>query len=886
MSNVVWVNTTLVCPPGPGACFLQGVYFYLATVYLDGVTITGFGTTGDTCAAGFFFGFSNVTMKNGAVSETVSYTSGYPSGGGLCFTDCPSVFMDNFTIDSNFVPGQIGGGGYIERTNITVSNSRFLNNVGHTGGGVYSYDSNVTFINTIFTNNSAQEGGGLAIEGYYLSLSNCTITSNNATLSGGGGIVAYNGQLYIEKTEISNNHATTIGGAVFFTRSAQYFVAENSTIVNNTATVGQAIFHNSSQDSVVVQNSLIQEGIPEPTQGNYCCGNQSISAPSGLICNFPTCNSTSCQDAAGCTCPYKQESPYTSFSSGNGILCTCDPQYSGQYCTEYHDCNNSCLSTAYCRDFGQGYQCYCQPGYGGPNCTETTGNMCGLVVICTSTETCVNTLGIFTCVCKSGFAGTPPMCTDIDECAANTYNCGNKTCNNTFGSYECICPPGFEGDNCTDINECTATPGICGNKTCNNTFGSFECYCPSGLAGDNCTDERISCPAGYAANSSHLCALLCGDGNCSTDFGETCVSCPFDCKNSTCDACGDGVCDVGETCETCFEDCRKLCSPITCDACSYGNCVGGICVCNPGWSGPACDVQPEPITVTPNTTYPSVTLIKRDVPSKNENDLRKQYPSFGISVYSIGEYSQDGSAVSYFDLRQVSFTYHHPIPENSAANSQWVFISHDLGNKANITITFIAVFDPDGTFFEKYETYSPYNTLKVNVAIYNWPFKAIANTLHVEFRLSVVAFPGGATCADLEINKNGSVQFTEITFYETTIFTRFFPGAIIDSRLRQVSFSALSNFSVTAILPHFWSSAELDPDYAILLGRGCSAKPRNAISKALVIGIVVPILVLILFGAFIFYFWNKRHHRKKKNSKILQEIPFMEENLTPGKKIT
>ncbi len=45
----------------------------------------------------------------------------------------------------------------------------------------------------------------------------------------------------------------------------------------------------------------------------------------------------------------------------------------------------------------------------------------------------------------------------------------------------------------------------------------------------------------------------CGNGLCVAGAGETCATCPTDCR--ACAACGNGLCTGGETCATCPSDC-------------------------------------------------------------------------------------------------------------------------------------------------------------------------------------------------------------------------------------------------------------------------------------------------------------------------------------------
>ena len=119
----------------------------------------------------------------------------------------------------------------------------------------------------------------------------------------------------------------------------------------------------------------------------------------------------------------------------------------------------------------------------------------------------------------------------------------------------------------------------------------------------------------------------------------------------------------------------------------------------------------------------------------------------------------------------------------------------------------------------------------MNVAIYNWPFKESTNTLQVNFRVDPVVGEGSNTnglCEDSQ-SVEQSVRWTRITFEDTTMYrfslsspfflspidyfykrryTQFQPNAVIDTRMRSISFISVNKaFSITAVLPHFWESA-------------------------------------------------------------------------------
>lgn len=110
-----------------------------------------------------------------------------------------------------------------------------------------------------------------------------------------------------------------------------------------------------------------------------------------------------------------------------------------------------------------------------------------------------------TCTCQEGFSGDGLECADLDECAIpGAHNCStSSSCVNTLGSYTCVCPEGFLLSpelSCVDVDEC-AEPGLSrchALATCVNGEGNYSCVCPAGYRGDgqHCECSPGSCGPG------------------------------------------------------------------------------------------------------------------------------------------------------------------------------------------------------------------------------------------------------------------------------------------------------------------------------------------------------------------------------------------------------
>ncbi|WAR21595.1 FBN2-like protein, partial [Mya arenaria] len=274
-------------------------------------------------------------------------------------------------------------------------------------------------------------------------------------------------------------------------------------------------------------------------------------------------------------------------------------------------------------------ECTCHTGYDGPNCENDydgcAGNPCSLGRECTDLspqEQETQGRGFVCGACPEGYTTTEGVdaCLDIDECSTND-TC-EQFCLNTEGSFTCLCGNGYRPDSsndskCQDINECEEELHNC-THVCNNTYGAFKCDCRAGYEldvttqlctkglWDPCRSTDLDCrnTSGCTLDANDNPTCFCGTGFELNATGKECIDIN-ECERNVCSqectnfiggfqcSCIDGYMLEGvSTCTECEDSYWGHKCNNTCDCNDRGTVECSPyrgCVCEPGWSGSACD---------------------------------------------------------------------------------------------------------------------------------------------------------------------------------------------------------------------------------------------------------------------------------------------------------
>ncbi|MBN2023349.1 MAG: right-handed parallel beta-helix repeat-containing protein, partial [Pirellulales bacterium] len=217
----------------------------LGTLTVENSTITG-----NTASGG-----GGILIAPGATAivtdSTISDNTATSAGGGAVSVDSGCTLTISGSTLSGNTAGTYGGGVHGSGAlQISISNSKLLDNSANYGGGVFGYNSGFAILDSIISGNSASaNGGGIRLNACgNVDVVNSMLVDNEAgTL--GGGIYCQASTLNVTNSTLVANRAISSSGGGLYSDGASLTTVRNSILALNEATAypGYRDFYGSLQ---------------------------------------------------------------------------------------------------------------------------------------------------------------------------------------------------------------------------------------------------------------------------------------------------------------------------------------------------------------------------------------------------------------------------------------------------------------------------------------------------------------------------------------------------------------------------------------------------------------------------------------------------------------
>jgi len=202
-----------------------------------------------------------------------------------------------------------------------------------------------------------------------------------------------------------------------------------------------------------------------------------------------------------------------------------------------------------------------------------------------------------------------------------------------------------------------------------------------------------------------------------------------------------------------------------------------------------------------------------------------------------------------------------------------------LENEAVVVLRFLTTTTSLSVTFANTTRIIQPNSIKVTIEIFNWPFNSLRNHLSVAIALS----PDKSKLGDCNYNitntdKSGTTRWIVIVVNDVPLYGNFLNYAVIDQEKKPIQVNYADSL-LYIIIPHFWVSAVIDPDFSVLLGPptdssnpcGDKIKKHSSTYKAgVIVGIVLGVVVaIVIIGGLLYFSYRKRKYRREIREKYI-----------------
>ncbi len=281
--------------------FTENIAFFDAgAVYLEGddstITDSYFSSNNGYDGGAVKIIGEEATIANSVFEDNYAGTEGYGGGdGGAIYLDQSSIgsTIDNCTFKGNNAP-RYGGAIKIGANDVTITDSRFIENEASQGGAIHWEGDNGVISGSNFTDNKADMGGAIIGGSLFrpcnnLSISDCNFTGNDANGNGGGINLmgprnSPSENLTVTDSYFSKNTAPNGEGGAISTASEGTTTIDGCTFEENEAITAGAICVRTDYGSINISDSVFNNNSATTGEG----GSIYMDSPNILVdsCDF------------------------------------------------------------------------------------------------------------------------------------------------------------------------------------------------------------------------------------------------------------------------------------------------------------------------------------------------------------------------------------------------------------------------------------------------------------------------------------------------------------------------------------------------------------------------------------------------------------------------
>jgi hypothetical protein len=293
--------------------------------------------------------------------------------------------------------------------------------------------------------------------------------------------------------------------------------------------------------------------------------------------------------------------------------------------------------------------------------------------------------------------------------------------------------------------------------------------------------------------------------------------------------------------------------------------------------------------VVANQTSPTLDIGANN----NGTDLQ-----FGISFVDIQEITEDGTVVVSYPLNIQNYTLvGFPQTQMDGTVAMSYTYNATLPNFSNISIYLTEFTNATTVYFANQSIAIGQNGIKYAMGVSNWPFESFRNKLKIHVRSDIQ----DDACRTIDIGNDGdTLRYLKINVGGVSLYGKFAEYALIDEEARavQYTFETATNL-VAIIVPHFWTGAEFDPNFQVLVdNKGntgtligqCDSKvvTNGGVSGAVLGGTIGGVVgAAALIGSILLFLRKKQQRKTKKRltmSKPRSSTPMLHQKESKAEK--